>query len=1022
MNFYDSFPVDYTGHGPTGTGGAPTAAEHQQRMRNLHMTAQMARAAAVIDPVALAAAERIVRLQHGMSDASPGALRRALFNSAAGQVALDSAMMLRTTGMLGQGDPITAAANIAQGVAGGGFRMSIGGTGQFGNREFGIGRVGGSGAVAEHVSGMFMKKVMRDMYGVTGDTSNMHGFNSQEVSEVFQTFAQRGGIGHVAHLQQNADLQTRLDAATDNAVEPGIQSNLQRLGTMFKKKLKANPGLSPEAQAEALTVMTQSFGDKKLSKEIDAVIKSPDALIGNKDEVRRVGKIVKDITGALTGVADLYHELSPKALQQKLESISGMKITNSKQAIQAAATFADLRGAAMISGIDPKAFVDWSMDKQATSLGQVQGIIGADGRHRSVATGINADIHNRIMVDSAIASRQSNNAVMLGRSLGVDMDDSQTFEEIYTDKHQGRMQYLDRYQGMTMARGGMDNLSGARREDAENLLKKFDKETDPAMRYNMEQQMRSMLASAFSSPGNEVGFEELQSSLTGKRMLGKAYKDPAKSREMEKQARAERLDAIQPGMLINYLKDSGAADAEDVSEIMLKDLGADGMGELLLRSKQIGRIGKDGKESKTDLLSGEDRVKMMRDILKTAKVTDTEADGFMGQFFDKNGQVKDKKVWGQAMNLVHDANPEPDSTFAQANAGQSKLEMMGAGSSRRRLSAADGSISFNSIATALATGRMKGGISDPESMVLMLETMKREGINMPKVLDKDGNIVAADTQFESGIDFSKGLTKEGMEKLAKVNGGEKIDIAKKMGFENDEALWAATATDKNLRHDAIKQIQRDYPGINLTGDPTKGLDSDGRGGMTAITDSAKESGGAPLNKKAQQGGAAMLLAQAMGLKEDEKSTLMDSIAKGGPLDFSAFEAGKFDKHTWGSEAKFDGPGIERMRKLSARVGMANKDEMKGFVSLNEGGAMVNVIDEQIKQVNEAIKAKKVFTTVKDDAGNSKEMNLEAFKKELEANRLKVMNQMVEDGGGTVTSQIVVHGDIRVTGLVKKDPE
>ena len=201
-----------------------------------------------------------------------------------------------------------------------------------------------------------------------------------------------------------------------------------------------------------------------------------------------------------------------------------------------------------------------------------------------------------------------------------------------------------------------------------------------------------------------------------------------------------------------------------------------------------------------------------------------------------------------------------------------------------------------------------------------------------------------------------------------------------------------------------------------------GLDSDGRGGMTAITDSAKESGGPAVNKKGLQGGAARLLAQAMGLKEDEKGTLLDSIGKNGPLDFSAFEAGKFDKHTWGSEAKFDGPGIDRFRKLNEMVGMATKDQMKGIGSLNEGGAMVNAIDEQIKQVNEAIKAKKVFTKVKDDAGNPKEMNLEAFKKDLEANRLKITNQMVEDGGGTVTSQIVVHGDIRVTGLVKKDPE
>lgn len=1013
--------MDYTGQGPTGTGGAPTAEEHRQRIRNLHMTAQMARAAALTDPVAIAAAERIVRATHGMEGASPSQLRRALFNSAAGQVALDGAMLMRTTGMLGQGDPITAAANIAQGVAGGGFDMSIGGTGRSGGREFGIGRVGGSGAVAEHVSATFMKKIMRDMYGATGDTSSMYGFNSEEVSEVFQTLAQRGGIGHVAHLQQNADLQTRLSAAADNAVDPGIQHSMQKLGGMLKNKLETSPDLSPEAQEKALEGMVQSYfgGDKKLKKELDAVIKTPDALIGNKDEARRVGKVVKDITGALTGLSDIYQELSPKALQQKLESISGMKITNSKQAVQAKAMVEDLRGAAIISGIDPRAFMDWSSDMQAKSFGQVSGIIGADGRHRSVTTGINASIHNRIMGDSAIASRQANNTVMLGRRLGVDMDDSQTFEEIYADKHEGRMKYLDKYQGMTMARGGMDNLSGARREDAENLLKKFDKETDPATRYQMEQKMRSLLASAFGTPGNEVGFEELQSSLTGKRMLAKAYKDPAKAREMEKQASQERLDAIQPGMLTNYLAGSGVSDAGDVSKTMLKDLGAGGMGQLLLHSKQVGRIGKDGKESKTDLITGEERVTMLNDILKTANVTGAAADKFRNQFFDKNGQVKDKKVFGQAMSMVSDANSEPDSVFDQAQTGQSRLEMMGAASSRRRLSAADGSLSFNSIATALATGGMKGGIRDPESMVLMLETMKKQGMTMPQVLDKDGKLVAADTQFESGIDFSKGLTKEGMAKLSKLNGGE-IDISKKMGFENMDALMAATVTDKNLRHAAIRQIQTDYTGVNLTGDPTLGLGKDGRGGMTAITDSAKESGGEGLNKIGHRQGAAMMLAQAMGLDANIKTTLMDSIAAGKAPDLSAFEAGKFDKHTWGKEAKFTGPGFDRMLKMTAMVGMANKDQMKSLGSLNEGGEMVNAIDAQLKEVNLAIAAKKTHAPIIDSEGKRKEVNLEEFKTQLEGAKRQFMNQAVEDGGGTTTTQIVVHGDI-VCRTVRPDP-
>ena len=995
--------MDYTGHGPTGTGGAPTAAEHHQRIRNQHMTAQMARMAALTDPVALAASERIVRLQHGMSGAGPDQVRRAMFQSAPGQMAMDAAMLMRTTGMIGQGDPITAAANIAQGVAGGGFRMSIGGKG-----EFGTGRVGGSGAISEHVSASFMKKVMSDMYGGTGDTANMNGFNSQEVSGVFKTLAQRGGIGHVAHLQQNADLQTRLSAAVDNAVDPSLQAELA--------KLKVNKNLKPEEQSKALEEMANATGDKKLIAETKALIQSPDALVKNKDEVKRVGKVVKDITSSLTGLADAYQELSAPALQQKLEAVSGMKITNSKQAAQAAATVADLRGAAMITGVDPRQFMDWSTSLQAGMRGDVAGAIGADTRHSSAVTGITAAIHNPIMVDSAIAYKQANQAVMLGRSLGVDMAEAQTFEEIYADKKEGRMQYLDKYQGMTMARGGMDNLSGARRKDAEDLLQQFDKEKDPGTRHNMEQQMRSLLASAAGRPGNEAGFDELTSSLTGKRMLAKAYKDPAKARVMEKQAAAERLDAIDTDMLTNYLEGSGVKNAEDVSETMLQNLGTGGLGEMLLHSKQTGRIGKDGKPSKTDLLSGEERMQTQRDILKKAGVTGAAADKFMGQFFDKNGQVKDEKVFGQAMSMLNDANYEPGmSAFEQAEAGQNRLEMLGAGSSRRRLSAADGGLSFNSIATSLVTGGMKGGITDPESMVLMLESMKKEGITMPQVLDKNGKLVAADSQYETGIDFSKGLTEEGMAKLSKVNGGE-IDISKKMGFGSMKELMAATVTDKNLRADAIKMIQADYTGINLTGDPTA------ENGMNAITDSAKESGGAAVNKIGQRQGAAKMLAQAMGLDDNTQTSLLKSIAEGKTPDLSAFEAGKFKPGGSGEKADFEGVGFDRMMMMSKRVGMATKDEMQAFGQLNEGGAAVNKIDAQINELEAAKKAGKTSVPVKDAKGEPKESQIDDVITQLKATKRKFEDQSVEDGGGTTTTQIVVHGNILVTGNVEKSPK
>jgi hypothetical protein len=293
------------------------------------------------------------------------------------------------------------------------------------------------------------------------------------------------------------------------------------------------------------------------------------------------------------------------------------------------------------------------------------------------------------------------------------------------------------------------------------------------------------------------------------------------------------------------------------------------------------------------------------------------------------------------------------------------------------------------------------------------------------VLDKDGKLVAADSQYETGIDFSNGLTEKGMAQLSKVHGKE-IDISKAMGFENMKDLMAATVTDKNLRADAIKLMQTDkkYLGMNLTGDPTLGLDADGRGGMTAITDSAKESGAAELNKIGQRQGAAKMLAQAMGLDDDLQTSLMTSIAKGEAPNLSAFEAVNFKPGGWfsGKKAEFEGGGLHNMMTMTKRIGMATKDEMKALGHLNEGGEMVNKIDAQLKQLQKAEDAGKTTFDLKDDKGKPHDVLIADAKRQLEAAKRKFMNQAVEENGGTTTTQIVVNGNILVTGNVEKSPK
>ena len=988
MNPYDQ-PLDWTGYGPTGTGGAPTTREMQQQFRNQHMTTRMAQAAAMNDPVAQAAARRMTGMLIGKA-ANTDEVRRAMFHSTGGQAAQDVAMRMRTTGMLGQGDPIRAASSIAQGVAAGGFRMSVGG-----GMGMGTGmQVSGTGAVSEHVSMSFMKKVMNDMYGGTGDTSRMHGFNSQEVSGVFAKLAQRGGIGQVAHLQHGADLRTRLDAARSNAVDPDTKAELDKLNIT---------GGSEAEQAANLQKMADATGNKKVMAEVKALIKAPAALIVNKQEVDRVGQVVKDITESLTGLSDIYGNLSAPELQNKLEQITGMKITNREQAAQASAQVAKLRGAAVAAGMDPRAFMDWSGDTQAQLRGEVAGAIGADGRHSSMVSRITAKMHNGMMVDSAFAAQQANQAVMQGRKLGVDLGDAPAMDEIYEDKKQGRMQFLNSYAGITMAQGGMDNLSGQQRKDAEGLLKQFQSTTDPNKRATIEEQMKALWASAYSGPGQEVDFNAVMASRSGKRMLEKAYSNPEAAREMERMAAEERRDALNINPLIKSLDSAGIADAAGAGNVMLKNLGLSGMGDMLRNSGTGG--------------SAADRLKMQRDTLARAGLRGGDADKYMEQFFDKDGRIKDKKGYAQAMKFLGDADYEPGmSIFDQAGVGAARVAAIGSESMREKMSAKDGKISLNSIATSLATGGMKAGISDPESMVLAMQALGGAGLSIPELRDKDGKMVDATSQYATGIDFSKGLTPEGMRELSRIHGKD-LDLHKKMGFESEADLIAATQGEggANTLADAIERMQtdKDYLGLNLRGTA---------GSMSAITDSAKDSflNSGAVSRKMKQAGAAKMIANAMGLDPKYKSSIEDDIAKGKTPDLGMFAAATFDKSKLvkGKDGLGVtlGEGFDRNMKLSGRIGDASAEEMASLAALNEGGEMTGVLEAQLAEVKKARDEGDAKTvSYKNAEGTTVSSPIEATITQLQDAISKLADQKMADG--TEAKTIYVKGNIVVDGSV-----
>lgn len=924
MNPDDFYSIDHTGFGPAGTGGAPNMQEFMRNRQNQYMTSRAAQAAAFIDPVANAAAQKITKALLGNAT-SGAALRRAVYNTSQGQAAMDAAMMGRVTGLLGQGDPVSAAANIAQGVAGGGFRMAMSG-----RNSYGTGYVSGAGNIGEHVTIATMKSLMGDLFS-GGNKSRTSGFNTEEVSALFKTFAQRGNIGEIATVHQNASVATRLRLATENAIDPSLKDKLGAI------KLGKNDG-------ENLSILEKIIGsttDEKFKSEVRAITTTTGAVEINKGEGRRIQSFVEDLTQGLASLHDVYQELSAPELQTKLESISGLRMNNRENVARATQLTNQMRGAAVISGMDPRAFMDWNQGMQASLRGDVARVMGADGRHGTAVQAATAQLNAGMMVDSAISAKFATRNETLGKSLGINMTTAQNAMEIYEDKRQGRVEFMDRFKATTMTMGGLGRLSGDRKARAQSLLAKFEQTTDAEQRENIENQLQGVWSDEFGG----IGFGAAYSSNMGKRAMTDAMNDPAAQKRLELAAALGRRDALNIEPVIGKLKDMGVADAKLTGNQILKDVGVGSMLEML-------------KLSKNKNLTGSARAEAQMNQLRKSGLSAADSQTFFSKFFDKNGQARNAAGLGDALRTMAEIDTEPGlATGDRAGKFGEMLNMMGAESRREKLSSG-GALSVNSIATALATEGMRGGLTDPESIALALQALDGSKLKVPDIMGKDGKRTSVAGTFKTGIDFSKGLTKGGMASLVQVLGKD-INLHEKLvdpktgkKFGSMDELIKATQGEggKETLYNALHLMKtdKDYLGLNLSG---------GVGSMTAISDTTKNTmkNSGWLDRTLRRIGGAEMVTRAMGVDPNKNTTsLLDSVRAGGTANLAEFEISGSDESNKGTTAKF-GRGLGKFKNLADLIGRADQDEMLSISELNTGGQLRDAMAGQLRIVKGAMR-------------------------------------------------------------------
>ena len=999
----DAYPLDYTGHGPTGNGNAPTAREMRAQAMNRHRTDRMSGAMQFIDPYAVAASGTALRTLVGAGN-TPDEARRSLFQSAGGQGALDAAMAARRGGFLGQGDPVNYARNISSGIAGGGFQTSFGGT-MDGRSVYGNGRVSGQGAISERVSMNFAKGMLTDLYGSgMPDPGKLNGFDMEEASGVFSKLARRGVIGQVAHVERNADMNTRIAAARDGAVDPSIRAGLAGVQVS---------GQSAAQDTEELNKLIEATDDPKLKREMTKIRDSTDAVVVNDQERQRVSKMVRSITEGMASLADIYGELSCDELHQKLEEVSGMRITNSSQARKATEMVNQMRGAANISGMDPRAFADYSGEMQGLLQGDVMRAGGFDERTASQSKRVTAVMHTQMMTDAAISSKLASQTVQRAREQGIDVADAPTLDEIYEDKRQGRTEFLEKYKSVAMTQGGLDNFSGDQRKRAEALLNEF-KDTENIADPNDQAQARALISSQLKGEWATLyggDFAAAEASRTGQVATSNAYDDPKNAREMERMAMIGRRNAINVNPVVGMLDEMGAGGGIEQAQQLRDSLGLQGMTDMIRDSR------------------GDDpasvRKQKQQNILKQAGIEGAAADDFSERFFDEDGRLKDEAGFQKAATFIGQSGWEGGmANYDQAHIGEERMAAVGADSNRVRLRGEDQSVSLNSIATSLLTGNMTG-VSDPESMALMLQAMAdTPGATMPSfgAVDAAGNPImksAADS-FATGIDFSGGLNKEGLGKLSKLHGKD-LDLHTKMGYDSMEELIAASEADSNITADALSMLRtdEDYTGLNLSGDQYN---------VTALTDEAKEGflKTGELDAHARKIGGAMLINRSLGLTDEESSNMMSAD---GSFDSSRFAADEFGgiEGKWlakGPRRAEMGGGLGRVLNLSGLVDTAGEDGMKAISALDEDDALSQRLQDQYDELAKAKTAGgkdggNMLVEYKGEGGKDESTTVDAAMKSIEAAMEKLAEATAATKGAQIIEEMTVT-NIRVENMKTTD--
>lgn len=928
---YDPYssPLDFTGYGPTSTGGAPLPGEVRQQALNLYHTNRVAEAMPHFDRyVEAAGMGAIRRLQEANASATANQLRDVLYNTQRGQMALDAAMVARRSGFLGSGDPVNYAANITSGIAAGGFSVDIM-NGQ--NQNFGPAqRVSGQGVLSERVAMNFAQGMLQDLYGSgTPDPHKLYGFNMEDASGVFRRLAARGGVGSAGQLVHNASLQQRLDAAKLSATDQGVREGLSRLDL---DRLSAIAD-SPERD-QKLEAYLKEFQNPKLANEVKGIVKSSDAFVVNPEARKNASALVRSTLEGMANLKDIYQELQSPELQSMLESISGTRITNQQQSKRAKLMTDNLRQAAEAVGMDPRAFFDLSQNLQLNTRRGLEDATNADSRHDTAVTAAAAAMSNRNQVAAAEAASRTEKEAKLASELGIEGYKPRSFTEISADRDQQNTSMAKMYGGYLASIGGFDKLPEKSKARARELQRQFENAQSPAERDMAERGLREL-------QGGKEGWAAFVGGRVGKEnLIAGAASDQAAETRRRLSNEALNTSALQEQLGSDFGVD--AEQARNLASTLTTKLGGGGILEMLKASQ--------GK-------TAEQRLAGIRQAASNASLTDEELQQVMSTLFDAQGNARSFTKKTAALTAATSYNEE--SSYGQNADARARLAKLSGTSETRKVLGADrNDITLKGIANAILTKKVSNP-DDPEVLGATLDAMKKFGVplqfdkydeNGELVRDENGNPVKVDVtgKYQNDIDVSQGFTKEN---LARINqgAGVDVDLAGKLGITQEELIKrTAGGKDAGLMLRA-NEILRTQKGFRVGG----GLSS-----LTVMSDDVGEAAKDAANRLRKLG----IYNQANpDVEEDERTALKDRILRG--EDVNVFDSDRYKAYGLKDKDEMNVYNIERDGVRHRTVRLKNADKLISAAqqvnaTKDEGAikeyAKDDVLLQQLKQTRAAM--------------------------------------------------------------------